>query len=183
MKENASYRNEIIIALIGLAGIIFTALISNYDKIFKNSEPSTNSFPYENIDDLDLQLRYFIEISGFRSSMEELKKISAEKYKLKHNISDMVINCIQDNQIQTEQMIELVIKSHKNHITLQQIKELNRLYSSDSMRSYTKSSPLIVRDLLAGLDSIYERMHIRNMAIANSSKTNGNDSCPAFGEK
>lgn len=182
MKENASYRNEIVIALIGLAGIIFTAVISNYDKLFNDPASTANSFPYEKIDDLDMQLRFFIEVSGFRSSMDELKRVSAEKYKLRHNASDAVINCIQDNQIQTEQMIELFVKVHKNHITLQQVKELNRLYSSESMKSYTKSSPLIVRDLLAGLDSIYERMHIRNMAISGAARANSDDSCPAVGK-
>ena len=95
----------------------------------------------------------------------------------------MVINCIQDNQIQTEQMIELVIKIHKNHINLQQMKDLNRLYSSESMKSYTKSSPLIVRDLLAGLDLIYERMHVRNMAISGAGRNNSDNSCPAVGEE
>lgn len=177
MKGNFAYRNEVVIALIGLAGVVFTAVISNYDKIFNDDKVVEESFPYEKIDDLDMQLRYFIEISGFRNSLEEMKRVSAEKYKLRHDVSDSVINCIQDNQIQTEQLIELFIKIHKNHMTLRQIKDINRLYSSESMRSYTKSSPLIIRDLMAGFDSIYERMHVRNMAISGANRPKSNESC------
>lgn len=176
---NFAHRNEIIIALIGLIGVIFTAVVSNYEKIFDDKPENESSFPYEKVDDLDMQLRYFIEVSGFRNSMEEMKKVSAEKYKMKHGVSDTVVNCILDNQIQTEQLIELFISAHKNHITLQQVKDLNRLYSSESMKSYSKSSPLIARELLSGIDAIYERMHIRNMAISGANKKQNDESCPA----
>ena len=176
---NFPHRNEIIIALIGLIGVIFTAVVSNYEKIFDEKSENESSFPYEKIDDLDMQLRYFIEVSGFRNSMEEMRKVSAEKYRMKHGASDTVVNCVLDNQIQTEQLIELFISVHKNHITLQQVKDLNRLYSSESMKSYSKSSPLIVRELISGIDAIYERMHIRNMAISGANKKQSDESCPA----
>ena len=160
------HRNEIIIALIGLLGVIFTAIASNYDKFFvDNKIINKHISPYENIEDIGMQLRYFVEVSGFRDSLEEMDRITAEKYKLKYGATNIVVDCILDNRIQKEQLIELFVETMKSHITLEQIKDINNLYSSESMKSYNKSSPLIVRDLVAGIDRLYERMHIRNQSI------------------
>lgn len=179
-KLNFAHRNEIIIALIGLLGVIFTAVISNYDKLSDGNPKTKNKFPYENVEDVDLQMRYFIEVSGLRDGLNEMNRIAAEKYRLKYGATEEEINCILDNRIQNEQVIELFIGAHKNHISLRQIKELNRLHSSEIMKSYNKASPLIVRDLLAGIDKLYERIHIRNQSIVGASKNQDAQSCPVI---
>ena len=174
-----AHRNEIIIAVIGLVGVIFTAVLSNYDRLFGDTPESAHVSPYENVDDINMQLRYFVEVSGFRDSLEEMEKVTAEKFKQKYGATDTEINCILDNQIQTEQLVEVFVETMKNHVTLQQIKDLNRLYSSETMKSYTKSSPLIVRGFIAGIDKLFERMYVRNQAIRRSGEKPSGDSCPA----
>lgn len=173
------HRNEIIIALIGLSGVIFTAVVSNYDKLFQSDSEKAASFPYESVEDIDMQIRYFVEVSGFRAALDEMQKVAAEKYKLKYGATEAEVNCVLDNQIQNEQLIELFVETMRNHISLEQIKDLNRIYSSESMKSYNKASPLIVRDLINGIDKLYERMHIRNQAVIRSMKDTNEASCPA----
>jgi hypothetical protein len=175
----SAHRNEIIIAVIGLVGVVFTAIVSNYDKLLGVTPEHTSISPYENVDDINMQLRYFIEVSGFRDSLEEMEKVTAEKYKLKYGATDTEINCILDNRIQTEQLIELFVETMKNHMTLQQIKDLNRLYSSETMKSYTESSPLIVREFISGIEKLFERMYVRNQAIRRSGNSSSEESCPA----
>jgi len=169
------YRNEIIIALIGLVGVIFTGVVSNYDKLFVD-----DISPYENVDDIEMQLRYYVEISGFRNSLEEMDRVIAEKYRLKHQASELEINCVLDNRIQKEQMIELFVDTFKKHVSLQQIKEMNRFYSTETMKVFNKSSPLVVRDLMAGLDKLHERLYVRNQAIVGALKVDDTKSCPTI---
>ena len=166
------YRNEIVIALIGLVGVIFTAIASNYDKLF--SEPVS---PYENIDDIETQLRYYVDISGIRKALEEMDKSVAERYKQKYQVSEAEINCMMDIRLQKEQLIELFIRVNKQHVSLKQIKDINRFYSSESMKSFNSLSPIISRDLFIGMSELYERLHIRNRALAGTSINNERNSC------
>lgn len=157
-------RNEIIIALIGLAGVIFTAVISNTDKLF-GDDSDVRDVAISESNDIEVQIRYFIQVSGLRNSLETMKRIRIEKLKEQHQTTDEVIQCVLDNQIQNEQLIEVMVKVFRSHVTLDELKELNRFYSSETMKSYVKASPLITRDLIAGVDNLYERMYVRNKAI------------------
>jgi hypothetical protein len=176
-------RKEIIIALIGLAGVIFTAVASNTDKLFGEGSEAKNVATFESNNDIDVQLRYFVEVSGLRDSLETMKRIKIEKLKQQHQTTEEAIQCVLDNQIQNEQIIEVMVGALKSHITLEEIKEINKFYSSKSMQSYVKASPLVTRDLIDGIDNLYERMYVRNMAIIGTREEPESESCASVPNK
>ena len=172
----APSRNEIIIAVIGLVGVIFTGVVSNWDKI---SSASRNG-PIVS-DDINVQLRYFAETSGLRESLVALEKANAERLKHQFRADPQTVNCMLDMGPSTNQMMEIAVGSLKNHFTLDEIKELNRINSLPAMVKYAEKQPAITLDLLNGLEEAGERANRRNAAIARSSKKKDADSaaCPA----
>jgi predicted transport protein len=166
------HKNEIIIALIGFIGVAFTAVVSNYDKLF-----GEDISPYEHVNDVETQLRYYVDISGFRKGLEEMDRSVAERYKQKYQASETTINCMMDMRIQKEQLIELFVSVYKEHVTLQKMKDINRFYSTEAMKSFTSLSPIIARDLVVGINDLYQRMYIRNSALSGKLERGDQNSC------
>jgi hypothetical protein len=175
----ASRRNEIIIAVIGLIGVVFTAVISNWDKMASAASIPSNSAVMSN--DINVQLRYFIEISGFRASLEALERQRAERYKVEYKADNDTVNCMLDMSIQTNQLVDIAVNALKNHFTLEEIKELNRINSSPAMANFAAKQPAVSLDLIKGLEDAMERAHRRNLALAgrNKSKAPQGSACPA----
>ncbi|CAI8792560.1 hypothetical protein [Pseudomonas sp. IT-P218] len=172
----ASRRNEIVIAVIGLLGVIF----SNWDKISSSVSPASNA-PVTS-DDINVQARYYIESSGIRASMEALDKARAERYRLEYKADPETINCMLDMGLQNSQLIDIAVTTLKNHFTLEEIKELNRIESSPLMRRVAEKQPAIALDLTKGLQEAADRAHRRNLALAgtNRKKTTQSTACPTL---
>src|SRR5262249_13870332 len=64
-------RSQILIALIGLVGVLTTGVLSNWDKLF--SHVVTVSYQgYKPTGDFETELRYFIEVTGRRRNSKQL---------------------------------------------------------------------------------------------------------------
>jgi hypothetical protein len=160
-------RNEIVIALIGFLGVAFTAAVSNWDKI--SSHGSTSSAPIVS-DNIDVQIRYFIETSGFRSAMDALEKQRAERYKLEYKADKDTVNCMLDMSIPPNQLVEITVEAFRKHFTLEEIKELNRINATPAMADFAAKQAAISLDLVSGLEEAAERARRRDMAIARGNK-------------
>ena len=172
-------RNEITIAVIGLLGVVFTGLASNWDKISSASRTATNSAIVS--DDINVQVRYYVETSGLRTGMEALEKDRAERYKREYKADPDTVNCMLDMDLPASQLIDIAINTLKNHFTLEEIKELNRINASPIMMRLAEKQPAIALDLLKGVQDAAERAHRRNLAIASGSRKKEAQSltCPA----
>jgi len=172
-------RNEIIIAVIGLVGIIFTGVISNWDKLFSPSSSATNS-PVVS-DDINVQARYYIETSGFRTAMEALEKQRAERYRLEFKADKETVDCMLDMSIPTNQLVDIAVDGIRKHFTLEEIKELNRINAMPAMVSAASKQAALSLDLVSGLEETAQRMQRRNQALARANRTTAQQSaaCPA----
>ncbi|AZF01812.1 hypothetical protein C4J95_4381 [Pseudomonas orientalis] len=172
-------RSEIIIAVIGLVGVIVTALASNWDKISSVGNNSSNS-PITS-DDINVQLRYYVDSTGLRTSMESLEKTRAERYRLQYKADPDTVNCMLDMGLQSSQLIDIAVNALKGHFTLEEIKELNHINASPFMKRVAEKQPAISLDLVKGLEEALERTHRRNVALAGKRRDSGKQSttCPA----
>lgn len=175
---SGSRKNEIIIAVLGLLGVIFTAVISNWDKLSSPSPVATNSAVVS--DDINVQIRYFIETSGFRNAMEALEKQRAERYRLQFKADRDTVDCMLDMSMPTNQLIDIAVDAFRKHYTLEEIKELNRINSTPVMVSLAAKQAAIALDLTKGLEEAAQRMQRRNLALAGRDRTEAQQSaaCP-----
>ena len=175
----APSRNEITIAVIGLLGVIFTAVASNWDKISSTTRSATNSAIVS--DDINVQLRYYVETSGIRSGMEALERDRAERYKREYKADPDTVNCMIDMGLPVSQLVDIAINTLKKHFTLEEIKEMNRVNASPVMMRVAEKQPAIAVDLAKGLEEAVERAHRRNLALAggNRKKQTQSLTCPA----
>ncbi|MCX5507687.1 hypothetical protein [Pseudomonas sp. BJa3] len=171
-------RNEIIIAVIGVIGVIATAMISNWDKISTPSSSVTNAALVS--DDINVQIRYYVETSGLRTAFEALEKQRAERYRLEYKADKDTVDCMLDMSIPTNQLIEIATNSFRKHFTLEEIKELNRINAMPVMVSLAAKQAAITLDFASGLEEAAQRMQRRNLAIAggNRAKAQQSETCP-----
>ncbi|ULL04925.1 hypothetical protein JNO42_25975 [Pseudomonas putida] len=171
-------RNEIIIAVIGLVSVISTGVFSNWDKLFSPSSSATNSAVLS--DDFNVQVRYFIETSGFRNAMEALEKQRAERYRLEFKADKDTVDCMLDMSIPTNQLVDIAVDAFRKHFTLEEIKELNRINAMPAMVSAASKQAAISLDLMSGLEDAAQRMKRRNLALARANRTSAQQSaaCP-----
>lgn len=175
----APRRSEIIIAAIGLVGVIVTALASNWDKI-SSAGGNTSNAPIAS-DDINVQLRYYVDSNGLRAAMESLEKARAERLRIQYKADPDTVNCMLDMGLPTSQLVDIAVNALKGHFTLEEIKELNRISASPIMKRLAEKQPAISLDLVKGLEEAFERAHRRNVALAGNRRDSGKQStaCPA----
>lgn len=171
-------RNEIVIAVIGLVGVLSTGVLSSWDKVFPPSHTATKS-PVVS-DDINVQIRYYIETTGFRNAMEALEKQRAERYRLEYKADRDTVDCMLDMSVPTNQLIDIAVDAFRKHYTLEEIKELNRINALPAMVSLASKQAAISLDLVSGLEEAAQRMERRNLALANANRTKAHQSaaCP-----
>lgn len=171
-------RNEIIIAVIGLVGVISTGVFSNWDKLFSPSRTASTS-PVVS-DDINVQVRYLVETSGFRDAMEALEKQRAERYRLEFKADKDTVDCMLDMSIPTNQLVDIAVAAIRKHYTLEEVKELNRINAMPAMVSAASKQAAISLDLVSGLEEAAQRMKRRNLALAGANRTTTQQSsaCP-----
>ena len=74
-------KTEIVIAVIGLIGVIATGVLSNWEKIFAKGEVLTATYEgYSPTGNFETEFRYFFEVSGNRAMSEQLQEQIDEKH-------------------------------------------------------------------------------------------------------
>lgn len=147
--------NEVLIAVIGLIGVLVTAGLSNWDKIFPDSNVIEAKYSgYRPTDNYETELRHFINVSGTRLALDNMQKQLVHNFKMQLSAQypedseeiKKVMDIALEEAITLDEMILKMIPVYKNHFTLQEIQELNKFYSTETMQNMIKKLPLLAQE-------------------------------------
>ena len=168
--------NAVLIAVIGLVGILVTALLSNWDKLFpKKNEIKGKVIGYDPTGDFETELRYYFEVSGARKIMED----SAIQILRSHKISllkeypedaeefDALFKVAEDEMITVDEAINKLMPVYQKYFSVEELQEQNKFYSTDIMQNMIKklkaltieAAPLqveLIEDYQSRVDQILE---------------------------
>ena len=151
-EQPRSRRNEIIIAIIGLVGVITTGLISNWDKIFAEGQVLQTTYSgYRPTNNFETNLRYYFEVSGTRATMETQQKellnrlemqLISENPEKAEPIKEF-ISAVREEAPTVEEILNKLLPIYRKHFTIKELQELNKFYSTKIMQGMVKKSSLI----------------------------------------
>ena len=173
--------NEITIAIIGLIGVLATAIISNWRIIFPDpNEFTAKSINYIPTNDFDSEYRHFFDVSGSRKSIEIMIQGMINNLKdqlIKENPNDLkkideIVNAT--NEISGE-FIDVTIRKllpiYKNHFTIEELKAINRFYSTAIMQNFIEKSASFVQESTSIMGELQNDFASRLEARLNKGKT------------
>jgi hypothetical protein len=139
-------RSQILIALIGLVGVLTTGVLSNWDKLF--SHVVTVSYQgYKPTGDFETELRYFFEITGRRKTGDRLIEavrsglISANPQNAEK--INQQLNAASETALTSDETLAATLPIYAKYYTVAEIQELNKFYSTEIMQEYLKREPLL----------------------------------------
>lgn len=165
-KTSGSNKNEIIIAMIGFLGILATATLSNWDKVFsnKNGKVLVPYSGYRATGIFETELRYFFEVSGTRKNLSEMQKQVMNNFRINlksknsedpEKIDKYVDGCIED-AVSFEEILNKIVPVYQNHFNIDELQELNKFYSTESMQDMNKKMPAILFEIAPIMVEIQE---------------------------
>ena len=150
-----SKKNEVMIAILGLIGIVVTGGFSNWDKIFPDEEVMQVRFSgYRATGNFETELRYYFEVSGVRATMENTQQQLVNNFKITltsqypeeaENI-DAIMNASLEEAITIDEVIKKLLPVYRKYYTIEEIQELNRFYSTEIMQNMLKKMPLLTQE-------------------------------------
>jgi hypothetical protein len=150
-------RNAIIIAILGLVGIIATAVVSNWDKMF----PTKGNF--------ETELRHFLKASGtrpFNTTREQLLT-QYENVLIAQHPNDwrqihaaLAVAMKQTGDAKFDDWIKLALPIYHKYYTVKELRELNKLYSTKVMRKMAKKNALISAELMAMQGEQFQKIQV-----------------------
>ncbi|MHC4269879.1 MAG: DUF2059 domain-containing protein [Planctomycetota bacterium] len=154
-NQSKSKRNEITIAIIGLIGIIATGVLSNWDKLFPDQKMIQASYSgYRATGNFETELRYYFEVAGVRSTIENMERQIIEN--LKVNLTAQhpeeakeikeILNIVHEETITVDELIKKQLPVYRKHFTIEELQELNKFYSTEIMQNMVMKIPLIAQD-------------------------------------
>ncbi len=153
--QSKSKKNEITIAVIGLLGVLVTAVFSNWDKIFPNpNEVRANYSGYRATGVFETELRYLFEVSGQRIMIENLQQqaVIALRNNLirEHPENVKEINLIMDASLEEAPTVDDIIRKllpiYGNYFTIEELQELNKFYSTEIMQNMIIKTPALMQE-------------------------------------
>lgn len=167
-------KTEIVIAVIGLIGVIATGVLSNWEKIFAKGEVLTATYEgYSPTGNFETEFRYFFEVSGNRAMSEQLQEqmlkglevalISQEPQRAEE-IKQMV-QAFREEALTFDEIRERILPIYKKHFTIEELQELNRFYSTKVMQAMVAKTPLLAQEIvpiqMALMKEVQERVFKR----------------------
>src|SRR5215475_10793484 len=68
-------RSEVLIAVIGLVGVLATGVLSNWDKLFPKHDVVAATYSgYRPTGDFETEFRYYFDVSGSRLAIESMQR-------------------------------------------------------------------------------------------------------------
>ncbi len=153
--QSRSKKNEITIAVIGLLGVLVTALFSNWDKIFPNqNEVRANYSGYRSTGVFETELRYLFEVSGQRIMIENLQQQAVIALRnnliIEHPENAKEINLIMDASLEEAPTVDDIIRKllpiYRNYFTVEELQELNKFYSTEIMQNMIRKTPTLMQE-------------------------------------
>src|SRR5262245_56581965 len=125
-----SKRNEIIIAVLALIGVLATAILSNWDKFFpKQNIVQAQYSGYRPTGNFETEYRYFFDVSGSRAAAESLKQQLTQNMKaslLSQNPGDAemiakLFDAGTKEDISIDDIIREFLPVYQKHFTLRKV--------------------------------------------------------------
>ena len=155
----SSKRNEILIATIGLVGVLTTAALSNWDKVFPPANEVKSTFSgYQPTGDLQVELRYFHEVTGFRDNMRQMQMGIIEHFRKQAEAEGGANKVALDNAIkileeeldaQIDEVMNINVLIASKYFSIAEVQDLNKFYSTPVMRERLRKDSLITKEYLS----------------------------------
>jgi hypothetical protein len=151
--QRKSRKSEIAIAVIGLISTIGTGVISNWQKLGRDSAVSDDdTVAYRPTSNFDTELRYFFEVSGTRASFDAVQRafINAVKIELLEENPSVAANVVQfaneltRDPMRLDDILERMLPVFREHFTVSELQELNRFYSTERMQRMLQRMPPVI---------------------------------------
>jgi len=133
-------KREIIIALIGLVGVLFTAVISNWDKLFPRDYEQAASSGYHSTGDYETEARYNIDVSNLRKVFDMSNESTQTK------LSSPKLKSILPTALDFEKAI---IGIYRKHYSLAELQELNKWRSNDKVSAILQKEIYVAEEFAA----------------------------------
>ena len=146
---------EVLIAIIGLIGILVTAGLSNWDKIFPESNVIEAKYSgYRPTDNYETELRHYFNVSGTRLALDNMQKQLAQNFKMQLSAEypedseeiKKIMDIALEEALTFDEILTKLIPVYKNHFTLLELQELNKFYSTETMQNMIKKLPLLTQE-------------------------------------
>lgn len=150
-----SKRGEVIVAVIGLIGVLATGVLSNWDKLFHpQTVVEAKATGYAPTGDFATELRYYFDVSGTRQMMETMqrqlllntKADLLSKYPGEAQQIASVFNAAEREAPSVDDVIREMMPVYQKHYSLAEIQELNKFYSTAVMRNMVNKAPQVAQD-------------------------------------
>src|SRR5262245_50847246 len=128
------YKREIVIAIIGLLGMVVTGFLSNWDKVFSKQNIVQATYSgYRPTGNFETELRYYLEVSGTRAAVESMQQQFIQSAKIdllsKHPQDAEKINkffdAVTKEAVRLDDVIRELLPVYQKHYSLNEIQELN----------------------------------------------------------
>lgn len=149
-------RTEMTIAVIGLIGVLATAVLSNFDKLFLGKEEFVASYSgYSPTNDFATEFRYYFDVSGARKTTETALRAVlndiGNRYKSEYPENAGRIDTLMDafrGEVPdfVDRLIRESIPIYERYFSVEDLHQLNKFYSTAPMQSLVKKTPFIVED-------------------------------------
>jgi hypothetical protein len=148
-------RSEIIIATIGLIGVLITGVLSNWDKINGNKIVIEEYTGYNMTNNFETEMRYYFEVSGTRKNIETMQNqiLNNLKIEMHEDSPEDAKETKAVIKLQKELLKELLDKTirvmipiYEKHFTIAEIQNLNKFYSTKTMQTMLKKMPLLIQE-------------------------------------
>jgi hypothetical protein len=149
-------RGEVVVAIIGLVGVLTTGILSNLDKLFpKQNVVQATYSGYRPTGNFETELRYYFDVSGTRKALEATQQHMLSNLRtqaITANPSDAaeitkIWSIIDKEAIKLDDVIREILPSYQKHFSLAEMQELNKFYSTELMQGMIKKLPLLAQDL------------------------------------
>lgn len=172
--KKKTYKSEILVACIGLAGVIFTGFVSNIEKIFPQKNTIQTEYTgYRPTGNFETELRYFMEVSGQRKAIETMQEQMFKAIESRIDKEDpSSIEKFRQYEIELktlsprfENIIKICMPVFSKYYTTEELQELNKFYSTPIMQAYTQKSPLISQEMAPALTAILLDLSTKNQKL------------------
>lgn len=152
-KSKSSKSGEIVIATLGLLGVLVTGTLSNWDKLFGTVVEAKYS-GYRPTGTFETEFRYYFDVSGARQTIESMQRQLLLRVKedllSKHPGDAAEINslleAVEKESPKLDDVFRVMMPLYQKHFTLAEIQELNKFYSTEVMQDMVKKQPLLTQD-------------------------------------
>jgi hypothetical protein len=166
-------RSDVLIAIIGLVGVVFTGMVSNWDKIFHADSVISERANYTPAGDFESELRVYMEKSGTRAQMEDLQGRLLDAMQQQMTTQDpadaakivRLIAEVKKVQPSFEDILKRLLPIYQKYYTIDEIRALNKFYSTPTMQSMIAKNPLIARDTQPILQQVMQEQQVKAQEI------------------